>query len=1779
MKLLDSFLRATHARMKSHPPGFDRAQRIFLFAFPFFLFFLHPFSGSSQSDTYQFCGSYAADPPFSNNPDSLVFDRFGNSFDIRKLLLSNGNGSGNKMMSGGYFHTTELGDPPPDVMDVVNQALIDISHTVLQRTSQTDCGDLAPQNVELQVVWIDFSSPDPALMSQLGLSTLPAAGAGIGTPFYSGPTDQQCREVALERPFIKINGGRPNGQGIFDGRLLLNSHLPSTNSCPDLTWNLDATSQNFPCQMDLYTVVLHELMHVMGYASRLGFTDAYSLWDQSLRVVDEYEPGGGGANPAHVITSDCISNCWTPISNLNALAAHTCDDHVNSPDIVVGDQAWAPVAGNPNVDVNDANALNGVFSHLSQYCSGQDVHYVMRPGLDPGDYQRVMTDPELNIFCTLGYQVQSPTVSCDGCFNIAHEDRNYHDETACCFKTYFICRGQTISIPSSDLLCNDITNQDLQVITRVWPHGGSFSGVTVTPSTSVDGWDILVNTTNSSQVFDYTVVGCDCRMHNGTFTLFIDQQCPNCTFTPDICDNMLCDGDFEDFTNTSTMESHFNYPLFFEGADVAGSPDIIVSSGGNHYVHVGNYQNREAVNLPLQNCVSPGCNLTLELDLSGYSTTSSLEIWGSHNRPCPATVLGAAPLNNNCGGTTSCVPPEDFSPVCIANFPTNVFIGTEQAPHFEHIQNYVWPNNTDQEVCFLTFVPGGPGSNVYFDNVVATMTCEPTVTCNGADIDICAGTQQPATLNWEVCAPDLPGAGSTNITVHLSLPSGITAVNPSQLAQTFTLAEGACTNITLDVLSSLPAGTVVEATMTGQASGVCTSIQFSCTLAIHIITCDPPACTCTVPGSINVDAGTGTAVANTAIHPATTMAPNGYRRLQVPCLSISGNLLINNNYRLEIDADEIIMAPGAEITVVTYSQLDILNTNQNGGMHGCNIMWRGITVEPKARLLLNNNIIQDAQYAVTSFRDENGLPKLKINNTQFNRNHVGIRITDPLGVYNNIPQEGIFSGNRFMCTSTMLPTFDFIGNYLPNAPFAGIELHNAHFNVGGTGNTQINNFFDHLRNGIAAEKSDVQVFGARITNMLNGGPLVFNGITYYEYEPVTFDGAAGIGIFNIKGRDTHVEYSNFDHLYKGINSTFSHVNFLHNSVQDVTIGFEVGNTNNRTVSMTHNQIEFKQNGIRNSFCDTPTSLTINENENISLIAGNSDPDAPANKSAIESFGAVGSLLPEGASISYNTINLNGYANGISFQGHGNMDVFTNHVNFMGLTDGIYNFGYVGLTAFNTRLNYFNGNDIHSDSNTKHTWGITSADNESSIYCCNLTQNTYVGFHNNGWCDQSLIRGTTLDNIYSGLSCQNGTVIGPQVHAGNIWNQSYQFYGAYHGGGQGEIDNSQFFVEPPEVAPLWPEQRNPASGWFIDDTNGNAVDNCAADASCPTVPTPPEFGPGEGGVIRTTDIALVNGAFNDAKYADMLNFEGGRSLYRRIQEHHEMLGQDGKIDAFYQNCTESGLSHLFDVDGLVAKMESYAPAIRASVMAIETDIRNAYGTVATIQTQLASNPELPDYNQLITNLQSQSDFIAQKMADLNQLTEGHWQRQIASGQQALEVLLQLPDNLNHPADNRRIVDRIFLETIAQGIYELTSDQRDQLFNVATQCPSSGGDAVYAARELYGLGLGSTYFDDSQLCNSENRSSMTGTGILQTSRMKLAPNPALDAVQVFLPAEMVGKNLELTMVDMTGKIWLKQHYEAVHQSIMVQLAELPAGVYACRIAGENGKAEARTLIVQR
>lgn len=123
------------------------------------------------------------------------------------------------------------------------------------------------------------------------------------------------------------------------------------------------------------------------------------------------------------------------------------------------------------------------------------------------------------------------------------------------------------------------------------------------------------------------------------------------------------------------------------------------------------------------------------------------------------------------------------------------------------------------------------------------------------------------------------------------------------------------------------------------------------------------------------------------------------------------------------------------------------------------------------------------------------------------------------------------------------------------------------------------------------------------------------------------------------------------------------------------------------------------------------------------------------------------------------------------------------------------------------------------------------------------------------------------------------------------------------------------------------------------------------------------------------------------------------------------------------------------------------------------------------------------------------------------------------------------------NNRKVVNRIFLETLASGNYTATETQLNDLLTVAGQCFLEGGDAVLQARALYSAFAQPLQIDDITICGyqGEERSTKgTGMGASGSYEIKVMPNPAKDRISFLVPGASPDAVFFVQIFDLNGKM---------------------------------------------
>ena len=494
----------------------------------------------------EFCDGFTKtyNDPAPYNFENLYFDRFGNRYSANELSVPGGQTTANQVqlqslkslavtscdcltdfgISTGkfelYFEDCELNtasgfdDQTPsaggstlgrDRRRTICQVYADLNSTILQNAAT--CG-MPADNVRVRIM---PSQANGYYADGSNLAPLPVTVGGAASAFTTYGPKEGIVEVM---PWIVLNTGSDQqfnyGSQLYHGFLRIN-FTSFTN-----TWQTDHTVPVASNAVDLYSVALHETMHMLGMGSFLNydglawysrltgnFNGGYSRWDSHMKkaagnvdVLTPFTPYDYILNPLLTLPADLLNSC-------------------NGTDLWIGDHQ-APLYSGTSANYSPGSSL----SHLDESCTG--ASYVLNPTIAPGDDKRTISTTELQLFADLGYQVSGYS----NCV-VAGVDDFYGN----CAKTFVVssCPGSSLTITTADLIANDInatgaTNVEListSGVLQTVTGGSNNSDYILTPAVNNSG-DYLIR---------YQPVGCVAQTGNVTYAIVEVRPCQSCEFT------------------------------------------------------------------------------------------------------------------------------------------------------------------------------------------------------------------------------------------------------------------------------------------------------------------------------------------------------------------------------------------------------------------------------------------------------------------------------------------------------------------------------------------------------------------------------------------------------------------------------------------------------------------------------------------------------------------------------------------------------------------------------------------------------------------------------------------------------------------------------------------------------------------------------------------------------------------------------------------------------------------------------------------------------------------------------------------------------------------------------------------------------------------------------------------------------------------------------------------------------------------------------------------------
>lgn len=461
-------------------------------------------------------------------------------------------------------------------------------------------------------------------------------------------------------------------------------------------------------------------------------------------------------------------------------------------------------------------------------------------------------------------------------------------------------------------------------------------------------------------------------------------------------------------------------------------------------------------------------------------------------------------------------------------------------------------------------------------------------------------------------------------------------------------------------------------------------------------------------------------------------------------------------------------------------------------------------------------------------------------------------------------------------------------------------------------------------------------------------------------------------------------------------------------------------------------------------------------------------------------------------------------------------------------------------------NYCNGNSINAEifqcDNTIGD-GIIAASSQNNTYTCNKTNNRLFGFRSTGASDYSTLTTNNFLNHSIGLLIENASAIGVQQHHWNTWNGAYSSgFGAVNQNTNPiDISNSKFIVATSVGSPYHPQ--NSGNGFFQQ-----AYAELPNEVPCGYVSYPEE----QHG-LRANIKNSIDGLINDNFYA-AVNYDSKAYTYKLLDENASLRSEVPLYENFYSENKENSIGKFND---LLKNWNNYQ---------ITVPFPNFANTYQDYSSKLNDYISLKNSNANAINIENARLILNSAELQLSNEKSENISYLLSA---ALKIKNAL-NNINTSSiyeSNIKDYYNIYFSTLANNSNILNEEQKNILYNIAIQCPLTGGKIVYTARSFYQSLFVNSNFSDNISCQPINQRETKTDNVF--SLLKMYPNPTIDELNIDLGKNQYLNNLQLIIYDLSGKNVKSYALQQNNGIISCSLLGLQNGVYIVRLSDKNGE----------
>ncbi|MFT6335158.1 MAG: hypothetical protein ACJATI_001912 [Halioglobus sp.] len=816
---------------------------------------------------------------------------------------------------------------------------------------------------------------------------------------------------------------------------------------------------------------------------------------------------------------------------------------------------------------------------------------------------------------------------------------------------------------------------------------------------------------------------------------------------------------------------------------------------------------------------------------------------------------------------------------------------------------------------------------------------------------------------------------------------------------------------------------------------------------------------------------------------------------------------------------------------------------------GCTEMWKGITVNGQNQGDLAwfvGGSISDA-YAGIEIMDNANIFAYGVN---FNKNYMGVYSapSNTLKAYKGFP----FFACEFTSNGTMLPKYQGQPRW-ETLTFAGANINDLdHFSMWGINDFVTaelrRNVFDGIANGVISNNCNISLVRNEFKN-INNVPDVF--------------GDEGIAVNISSDLPIEIDANHFTDCRTGIivrNSMISELDITNNRYFNTADANNIEPLTMLVLRWTENgNINIVNNKAENDNCKVGMTLwQVNNFESLNIVD---------NRKHSLTMLDVNPLPTQYAFITDNYLFGTGQTK-IRLTECSNLSVERNKINVDNPLP------VSGFSINHTTNSHFRDNELF----TGYPYTSFSSDHSNfNLYCCNILDKPYNAFNFTGQSNPSMLStNTSTFDVIPNWSTNGWALrlddaqIGPHDNTGNIWSGTELIADIRAEDPDDYVQiafNSRFRTDfdVPGLKPQYIVPITISNAWWVN--LDIAPPTCASKPDCEVVPY--EFTPTTNSDDCDEFRSYVE-ALLGPKLAGAFQHQNDWALYYFAFKHLKGIPLDKFSDcAFlldFLDEVDDNVKQFYDADISVRNIKTPTDAERGQISSAAKLISDASEDLVSIQVGI-STPV--DYTNNSTGISYNQQIINDNAILINQIKqqiEGRVNSKKAQAQTLLNALVPIHDF------QQKIIDvwnvKLILST--EGVSGVSSDQKDNLIEIANSCSKENGQALYEARSLLESYYGISVFTESEdACSqSDNRND---DAELADVEIHISPNPSSGIFML----DVNNENLEIEgirVMNQSGKL-----VKEINNSKQIDLSQHMNGIYFVDFVFSDGSRLTQKVIL--